>query len=74
MKNEVEFIGIISGDHEAFCWDVDKTTWKQIKGEAPSKYDRSCFNKGLYRLYPNDIYNYYHGKVKTKISFEIVEA
>lgn len=27
MKNIIEFKGIPSGDHESFCWDVDKETF-----------------------------------------------
>lgn len=57
MSTSIEFKGIPSGDYEGFCWDVDKETFIKIKGEKPNKYDRSYFNKGLYRIYPREFYN-----------------
>jgi hypothetical protein len=66
---------VLSGDDEDFCWDVDKATFIKISGETPTKYDRSHYNRGLYRIYPSDIYNScFRTKVKTKISFEVPET
>jgi hypothetical protein len=66
--SEVEFDGIPSGDYESFCWDVDLETFiricidpykKQYSDEVVSQIIEShkyYFNDGLYRLYPNDIF------------------
>lgn len=65
-----EFDGIPSGDHEGFCWDVSKEDFKKIKGRDPISCDKSYFNKGLYRIYPNDFYGLDEPKCKIKISIE----
>lgn len=51
-KKIVHFIGIPSGDNEAFCWDVTKEEFKRLTGKNPSKHDKSFFNKKHYRIYP----------------------
>lgn len=75
----VEFKGVLSGDHESFCWDVDRNTFIQLTGRKPKKYDNTCFNDdGLYRVYPNDLFKEiknkdnpkYQIKHRFKISFE----
>ncbi|OPH61864.1 hypothetical protein BC351_01075 [Paenibacillus ferrarius] len=50
-----KFKGIKNGDHESFCFDVDKEDFINITGKKPNKYDKSFFNKGKYRIYPNDL-------------------
>lgn len=56
MSKCFEFKGIPSGDYESFCWDVEKYIFIKIKGQNPDNFDESYFNKGLYRLYPDDFY------------------
>ena len=58
MSNEkhLEFKAIPSGDYESFCFDVDKKTFKNIKNVEPSEFDKSFFNKGMYRIYPDDLF------------------
>lgn len=56
MSKSIEFKGIPSGDYESFCWDVTKEVFMKIKGKKPERYDASYFNKGLYRIYPDDFY------------------
>ena len=55
-SKKVEFIGTPSGDHECFCFDVNKKTFIQIVGKNPDKYDRSKFNKGKFRIYPQQLF------------------
>ena len=52
MNKKVEFVGIPSGDHECFCWDVTEEVYTALMGEKPSEWDRSNFNEGLYKVYP----------------------
>lgn len=52
-----KFKGLPSGDYESFCFDVTKEEFEKITGKKPSKWDSSKFNKGLYRLYPNDLFD-----------------
>lgn len=70
MEKEFEFYGIPSGDHETFCWDVTREVFIKIKQTLPRKYDESYFNKGLYRLYPEDLYK---GKGKCKTIIKIIK-
>jgi hypothetical protein len=71
---EVEFEGIVSGDYEVFCWDVTKETFIKIKGEKPNpKWDKSTFNEGLFKIYPNDIMPKKAKKVKVFIRVEVIE-
>lgn len=52
IENEpITIIGIPSGDHECFCFDVPKDVFLQIEGEEPEWVDESCFYKNLFRLY-----------------------
>lgn len=72
---EIEFEGILSGDYECFCWDVEKQIFQTIKKTKPDKYSKSQFNKKLFRLYPNDVFNNIEmntegKKYKFKISIE----
>lgn len=57
MSKSIEFKGIPSGDYESFCWDVSLETFKQIKGTNPDKFDKSYFNEGKYRIYPDDFFD-----------------
>ena len=52
----MEFEGLISGDYEAFCWDVTKETFIRIKNREPDEFDNSNFNEGYYKIYPNDLF------------------
>lgn len=74
---EIEFEGTLSGDYECFCWDVTKKIFKQITGRNPDKWDKSTFNKGLYKLYPAHILEILgigsKDKCKIKISGETTE-
>lgn len=72
VKN-YKFQGVPSGDHESFCWDVTKETFITITGEEPDeRWDKSYFYKGLYRLYPNDLYGFdnKHRYATTTITIE----
>ena len=52
----VEFVGVESGDHECFCWNVDADTFRRLTGDDPTPDDAARFGpKGLYRLYPDDL-------------------
>lgn len=44
-------IGVPSGDHECFCFDVSAAEYIKFEDEIPSKYDMSCFNEDLFRIY-----------------------
>jgi hypothetical protein len=78
---KITFEGILSGDHECFCWDVTRETYKQVTGSFPNKYDKSVFNKSgkkkLYGLYPGAILDVLgakpNAKCKVTISVEAVE-
>jgi hypothetical protein len=50
-----KFTGFPSGDHEVFCFDVDKNDFKLLTGRKPNKFDKAVFNKGMYMIYPNDL-------------------
>ncbi|MET3209634.1 UNVERIFIED_CONTAM: hypothetical protein ABIC26_002581 [Paenibacillus sp. PvR008] len=70
------FNGYPSGDHEAFCFDVDKIVFKQITGRRPNKFNKAVFNKGLYMVYPNDLLDGLteSGKrYKFEISIKVIE-
>lgn len=76
---ETEFFGHISGDYECECFDVPKETFIKIKGMKPDRFDKSWFNKGMYRIYLSDIMNMaYTDKqkqciIKMKIEVEVLE-
>lgn len=72
MNNKIVLEGIASGDYEAFCLDVDKDTFIKLKGKEPSEYDESCFNNGLFRIYPESLLNIQDGK-KYRINIEFEE-
>lgn len=59
MKQEI--IAIPSGDHEGFCFDVSREDFMRIKNAEPDKYDKSWFNKGYYRIYPQDLFRVLYG-------------
>jgi hypothetical protein len=70
----IEFEGIISGDHECFCWDVDEATLRRFY-EDNLKHRTSYFNEGLYRLYPDDLFDISieDRKIKVKMEYELIE-
>lgn len=74
MKKEMEFEGFASGDHESFCWDVGRDTFTRITGRKPEKYDKSLFNKGLYRVYPNDVLVMGEGRQRFIITSEVEDV
>lgn len=51
----LEFVGIPSGDGEAFCWAVSDETFQRIKGRAPEEYDESPYLDEMFMLYPSDL-------------------
>lgn len=54
---EYNFKAIPSGDHESFCFDVDRETYVQIVGDEPDEmYDKSVFNEDMYRIYPDQFF------------------
>lgn len=57
MSNSIEFKGIPSGDYDGFCWDVSIDTFKKITGRKPNSYEKSYFNDGKYRIYPNHFFD-----------------
>ena len=71
-----EFTGVVSGDGEAFCWEVDKKTFARIMGWLPTKWDRAYFNNGQYMLYPDDFFDKKTllQKKKVKVKIEVAEA
>lgn len=66
-----EFVGIPSGDGSSFCWDVDKETFIRITSKKPDRFDKSDYNKGLYKIYPNEFHGMDHVKCKLTISVEV---
>jgi len=70
--------GIRSGDCECWCLDVTKETFVRIMGREPNSplpaiedfpeepsccyEDSSWFNKGYFKLYPDDIFSYANGR------------
>lgn len=69
MVKEFKFRAFPSGDHEAFCFDVDRETFIKIKGNAPEVRDASCYRKGKFRIYPGDIFDS-KNELKIKIKVE----
>lgn len=70
------FNGYLSGDYEAFCFDVSKSDYKKITSNEPDKvFDKSYFHKGYYRLYPDDLLLSIakHKKYKFEIIIKIKE-
>lgn len=43
--------GVLSGDYETECIDVDLESFKNYTGNSPMDYDKSHFYKDMYRLY-----------------------
>lgn len=80
MRKIIEFEGLISGDGECFCFNVDRETFIRLMGEEPSIYDYSEFDlndngnivpKGnKFRVYPGAIFGYDKEKKKIKIEIE----
>lgn len=84
MKEPLKFQGIPSGDFECFCWEVDYETYKRIKKEVPGRFSKTVDcrgdypdkdeygfkNCGLYRLYPDDLMNYFGCKGRSEGSEE----
>lgn len=67
---KIEFDGIVSGDYESFCWDVDRDAFVKIKGRQPDvEFEKSYFNDGLFRIYPNDIFRHC-GEIPRKFTVE----
>jgi len=76
-----ELIGIPSGDYETSTFDVPFDEFVKYKGIEPTKFDKSCFYDGLYRLYdipfPSGLKkNKYEKliKIKIKLNVEINET
>lgn len=69
----IEFDAMPSGDHQSFCWDVSKEDFKKIKGVKPKKENRSYYNKGLYRIYPDDFFGIDPVKCKMKIDIKVLK-
>ncbi|MEK4427654.1 hypothetical protein MHB54_00190 [Paenibacillus sp. FSL M7-0802] len=75
-EKTIEFTGYPSGDHEAFCFDVDKDDFRLITGRKPNKFDRAVFSKGMYMIYPSDLLEGLteaDKKYKFEISIKIIE-
>jgi hypothetical protein len=53
---KLNFSAYLSGDLECFCFDVDKTTFKAIAKRNPKEYDESSLRKGMYKIYPSNIF------------------
>ena len=51
----IKFTGILSGDHESFCFAVSKENFTRITGREPEDFDKDRFYKGKYAIYPSDI-------------------
>lgn len=73
---EITFEGIPSGDHECFCWDVDRETFIRLMGHEPEEeerftFDRSHFNKGLYKVYPSDVMRLPHTDQKLVFTIKV---
>ena len=60
---KIEIVGIPSGDHEAFCFDVSREEYIRIKGSKPYAYDKG-FSKNTYRIYPD--FNLYPSYIEDK--------
>ena len=69
---EYKFRGIPSGDYEAFCFDVTKEEYERITGKKPKKWDKSKISNGLYRLYPDDLFEDFNGEVEVEIKIKRV--
>ncbi len=65
----IKFKAILSGDCECFVFAVTKTTYKQITDKNPDIYAKNRFGKGLYNIYPDDIFGI--GRNKDFISIKI---
>ena len=76
MPKTIEFTGILSGDGEAFCWEVDRDTFTRIVGWLPMEWNRVYFNNGQYMLYPDDLFDteMLLQKKKVKVKIEIMEV
>lgn len=56
-KKTVEFEAYVSGDYECFCFAVDLKTFKKLMGRKPDQFEKDCFIKGKYQIYPNHIFS-----------------
>jgi len=52
MNKTFKFSGILSGDHECFCFAVPQEDFEAIAGEC-DEFDLSPFHRGLLKLYPH---------------------
>jgi len=67
---KVKFNAVLSGDCECFTFAVTKDVYKQIKGKDPDKYAKNRFYKGLYNIYPDDIFGYVRDYIEITIKWE----
>lgn len=56
LNRTIEFDAIPSGDHECFTFAVDLETFIRLTGNPPERYDKCCFNEGMFRIYPDRIF------------------
>ncbi len=66
-----EFEGIPSGDHECFCFAVDRETFIRIEEREPERPEENHFNHGMFNLYPNALFG---DKRRMRIKIEIEPA
>lgn len=71
---EYRFKALSSGDYESFCFDVTREDFERITGKQPTKWDKSKFNKGLYRLYPNEFFDEYENEIEIEIRVKEVHT
>lgn len=69
---EVIFEGLASGDHDGFCFDIDKEQYLLLTGRLPEEQIKSFFNDGLYRFYMQELLDYQDNK-KFRFSIKIEE-
>lgn len=69
---KLTFFAIPSGDLECFCFDVSRSTFEFLTKREPNTFDKSVAHKGMYKIYPSDIFELHHGK-KLRISIEFEE-
>ena len=62
------FQGIPSGDHECFCFAVDKETFIKFNKREPDKYDICPFHIDKYKLYPNKLFSGYSKSIEVLIT------
>jgi hypothetical protein len=74
---QVEFVGIPSGDHESFCWDVTPEVYARVTGEEPpDSWGQSFFHEGMVRLYPGLYLPSFwpHGDKPLKVTVRVEES